>query len=518
VIIRARRFTVAFVAGALVLSGCTFLERSDVRNDGAARTPGETFGDDVSADGRFVSQTASVPLVDGDTNGVSDVYVRDHLANTTERISVAADGGDADARSFTSSISADGRYVLFSSEAQNLLAGETPDGTNLFLRDRTAGSTIRVPVTYDGEAPNELLGDTDLSGNGRVALFETRAGNILEDGSIGGVNVYVHDLDAATTERISVSSSGEPADLQSQAAGISGDGDRVVFMTAAENLGSGTPGRNQVYVRRRSAHTTELVSAAPSGTGAVQGAGAGKDAITNNGRYVVFSSTDSGLTGQGPDNVTTPFVRDLQTGGLTRVVPTGGLPMPLLFLPVGISEDARFVLAAGLLPPSEIQAFVVDRADGTLSRAGSGPAQTRLPTGTLPVAISADGAYAVFDTSDPALVPGPAVPNSHGGTFLRSTVVPTLSIASPSTAARGATVDVTLTGTYLFADPFVSFGGDGVTVTDVAVLDEQHVRVTVQVASDAPPGKRTALLQNQGTGAGPRSGGLTVLVDALTVA
>jgi hypothetical protein len=510
--VSARRLAVALVAGTLALSGCTFLERSDVPSDGVARVAGNGSGDDVSANGRFVALTSSVPLVAGDTNALTDVYVHDHASDVTERITVPIGGGSTDGASSDSSISGDGRYVLFRSAAQNLLPpGETPPGTNLFLRDRTAGTTIRVPLTFDGAAPDESLGDTELSANGRFVLFDTQADNILEDGSFGHSNVYVHDVDAGTTERVSVTTSGEPANLGAYASGISGDGDRVVFETAATNLNP-TQITNQTFLRRRAAHTTELVSAAPDGAPATGGAGAGRDAITDNGRYVVFTSSSTNLTGTGPANQSTPFVRDLQTGTLTRVVPTSGIPLPFTIAALDISEDARYVLLGALLPPSEIQTFVIDRADGRMTYAGSGPAQQRLPAGSIPGALSADGAYVLFSTSDPALV----APGEVRGAFLRSTVVPTLSAASPTSAARGATVDVTLSGTHLFTDPFVSFG-DGTTVTNVAVLDEQHVKVTVHVAPDAAVGKRTALLQNQGTGAGPRSGGLTVLVDALTV-
>ncbi len=152
-----------------------------------------------------------------------------------------------------------------------------------------------------------------------------------------------------------------------------------------------------------------------------------------------------------------------------------------------------------------------DRVRQVLRIVGTTPAQIPL-RGSGAGAISADGAYVTFGTLDPFSPSG----SDRQAVFLRSTVVPTLSAASSSSAARGSTVDVTLTGTYLFANPYVSFG-DGTTVTNVTVLDEEHARVTVQVAPDAPLGARTAIFQNQGTGAGPRSGGLTVLVNALEV-
>jgi hypothetical protein len=320
------------------------------------------------------------------------------------------------------------------------------------------------------------------------------------------------------TERIDVGSDETPANLGSSVSGLSGDGDHVVFMTAANNIGVDSRLANQTYVRHRSAGTTELVSVALDGGAAPGGAGAAQQSMSADGRFVIFRSTASNLTDDPPAGGSglAMFVRDLTTDTTTRVNVTSGVAPPALILPIGISDDGRFVLAAGLsLQPTVIDGFVIDRVKQRLSLAGAGPAQTNLPRGTTPEAISADGAYNVFSTSDPSLV-GPNDRNDRSGVFLRSTVVPTISAAAPSTVDRGATVDVVLTGTYLFAGPFVSFG-EGTTVTNVVAIDEEHARVTVQVAPDAEPGPRTILLQNQGTGAGPRSGGLTVLVDGVIV-
>jgi Tol biopolymer transport system component len=498
----------AAVVATAALSGCTFIERSDVPDSGLTQAGTSGSSAAPSANGRYVAFLAYGPLVASDGNADADIYVRDHLGDTTERVSVAADGGDSNGRSFLPSISGDGRYVLFASDATNLLSsGPTPTGTSLFVRDRTAGVTRRVPVTTDGQPIDGFVNGAALSADGSSVVATIGATNVGAGGSTDVNHVYVTDLDTGTTEQADVSSSEQPASDTSEGHGISGDGSRIVFVTAAPELNPGADGATNVFVRDRTTGTTSLVSATPNGDPGDGSSGdAGNHAITTNGRYVLFVSIADDLTSGDTPQTSDLFVRDLTTGSTERVVATTGVPAPGFMFPYGLSDDGRYVVGQGIKDFNHLQdqqPYLIDRVEQRRSFVATNPAQVPLGAhGQVPT-ISADGAYVTFETPD--------------GTFLRSAVVPTLTAASPTTAARGATVDVTLTGTYLFPDPFVSFSGDGVTVTNVTVLDEHHARVTVQVAPDAEPGKRTAIFQNQGTGAGPRTGGLTVLVNALEV-
>jgi Tol biopolymer transport system component len=517
----------------VALSGCTFIERSDVPEPSAPkRAAGVSFPGDLSQDGRYETFATEAPLVSSDTNGDVDVYVRDHATDTTERISVAVDGGDPNGPSgdpwtpgivgrSLASISGDGRFVAFVSSATNLVPPDQfpePNGVleNLFLRDRVEQTTRYLDITDDDLTLDGEITQLDLDADGTVVLFGSYAVNILPEPVPGSNHVYTYEVATGTTTRESVSSAGEPGNDNSTATGISGDGNRIAFASVATNLVPGTTGTfSRVYLRDRAAGTTTLVSVARDGTVDELAAAIG-DAISANGRYVLFQSESEDLTddGLGPDPVAL-FVRDLSTGTTARVQASTGAPHPRGLSGNGISDDGRFVLSTG--PPGisslDLRTYLWDRARDRVTIVGTTPAQ--IPVRGRGAAMSADGAYVTFGTEDAALIGEHN--GDRSGIFFRSTVVPTLSAAAPSTAARGTTVDVTFTGTYLFADPFVSFSGDGVTVTDVAVLDEEHVRVTLQVAPDAPVGKRTALFQNQGTGAGPRSGGLTVLVDALEV-
>ncbi len=189
----------------------------------------------------------------------------------------------------------------------------------------------------------------------------------------------------------------------------------------------GTDGGSNVFVRDRAAGTTELVSVAlgggpgdgPSGYGSSTTA-----AMSTNGRFVLFVSIADDLTAGDTPQTSDLFVRDRTTHTTQRVVATNGDPAPIFLFPYGLSDDGRFVIGIGLVSSTDLQKqrpYVIDRVEQRRSYIATTPAQTPLPPfGTVP-AISADGAYVSFATTD--------------GTFLRSTVVPTLSASSPSTAA-----------------------------------------------------------------------------------
>jgi Tol biopolymer transport system component len=494
---------------ALTLPGCAFVERVDLRSDGATPSAAAEAGH-LSADGRFVAFGDCVPLVPDDQNGTCDTYVRDVRDDTTERVSVGTAGGDADGQSTPYGISGDGRYVLFLSDATNLVPGGTT-GENLFVRDRTAGTTALVTVTTDGQAPNRPPGNASLSANGRVVVFESEATNLLAGTVADRESVYVRDLVAGTTERASVDDSGVAANDHSASGGVSADGNLVVFESTATNLPGAQPATsyNRVYVRNRSAGTTTLVSAPLSGN--VDGGSIPADhAISTNGRYVLFNSWANGLTVDDPAGTTDVYVRDLQTNTTSLVyaptgVPAHGDPVPLIALnPVGISDDGRYVVINGLRSGdithlTDFQAYVIDRAEQRITL-------VRIPGGrpyTEPVragSISADGGYLTYGTSDPA----------GAGSFVRSTSQPLVLGTAPAVLTRGTTTGVTVTGTH-FVDGAVFDFGPGTTVDAVSVTDAQHADVSVTVAAGATPGPRMVTVIAPGTGPGPGSGGLGFL-------
>ena len=199
------------------------------------------------------------------------------------------------------SISADGRYVAFDSAASNLVTGDTNGLWDVFVRDRTAGTTQRVNVSGSGSQGNDESGFPSISGDGRYVAFESYATNLVSGDTNDALDIFVRDRTASTTQRTSVSSAGSQGDDGSAVASISADGRSVAFMSAASNLVPGDtnydPLNNiaglDVFVRDRVAGTTRRVNLSALGAEATSDS---TDAcISGDGRYVAFASMATNL-------------------------------------------------------------------------------------------------------------------------------------------------------------------------------------------------------------------------------
>ncbi|MDR4484687.1 MAG: FG-GAP-like repeat-containing protein [Nitrospirales bacterium] len=163
----------------------------------------------LSADGRFVAfDSASINLVPGDTNGARDIFVHDRQTGLTTRVSVSSTGAEANGGSSYPRISANGRFVAFTSYASNLVNGDTNGVDDVFVHDRQTGQTTRVNVSSAGveAAPStcDCFGPA-ISGNGRFVAFTSNASNLApgdtNDGGPGseGGDIFVHDLSSSTS-------------------------------------------------------------------------------------------------------------------------------------------------------------------------------------------------------------------------------------------------------------------------------------------------------------------------------
>ncbi len=296
-----------------------------VRDRQASRTERVTdssyFGV-LSVDGRYVAFISDASdLVAGDTNGVMDIFVHDRRTGKTERVSVASDGTQGNSGSDSPSLSADGRYVAFESEASDLVAGSTNGRGGVFVHDRRTGKTERVS---EGTYPC-------LSADGRYAAFVSGASDLVP-GDTNGVNdIFVRDRRTGKMERVSVASDGTLADrggfvpregfLGSLSPALSADGRYVAFTSHATNLVPGdTNGATDIFVHDRWTRKTERVSVASDGA---QANGSSSDrerpAISANGRYVAFTSYASNLVPSDTNGQGDVFVHDRRTGKTERV-------------------------------------------------------------------------------------------------------------------------------------------------------------------------------------------------------
>ncbi len=270
----------------------------------------------ISSAGRYVSFGSDASnLVPGDTNRSADVFVRDRKLGTTRRVSVSSAETQGDSgSSFGPVISSRGRYVAFSSDASNLVPGDTNDSPDVFVRDRELGTTRRVSVSSTGaQGDSESFGPA-ISSAGRYVSFSSDASNLVPGDTNAVQDVFVRDRDLGTTRRVSVSSIGAQGDGVSFDPAISSAGRYVAFSSDASNLVPGdTEGTVDVFVRDRDLGTTRRVSVSTSGA---QGNRISFEPATSSaGRFVSFSSAASNLVPGDTNDTLDVFVRIL---GATR--------------------------------------------------------------------------------------------------------------------------------------------------------------------------------------------------------
>ncbi len=281
----------------------------------SAGTEGEFNSDypSISADGRYVAfESFASNLVPGDTNGKLDIFVHDRLARVTERVSVDSAGVEGNGSSRFPSISGDGRYIAFESEAYNLVPGDCfycPD--DVFVHDRLTGATTRVSVDSTGVEGFWGSGKASISADGRYVAFESYARNLVPGDTNGTEDVFVHDRQTGVTERVSVGSSGAEGNYASLYPSISSDGRYVAFVSGATNLVPGdTNGFGDIFVHDRQIGATTRASVDSAGAEGNGNIWIQFWAISSDGRYVAFDSEATNLVPGDTNGHYDVFVRD----------------------------------------------------------------------------------------------------------------------------------------------------------------------------------------------------------------
>jgi Tol biopolymer transport system component len=242
----------------------------------------------ISADGRYVAfESIATNLVAGDGNGTSDVFVHDRQTKDTTRVSLHTDGTEGNLESNSPSISSDGRYVAFVSNATNLVAGDLNGLFDVFVHDLQAGETTRVSVDSAGVEGNGNSSFPSISGDGRYVAFESDADNLVADDTNNKIDIFVHDLQTGTTTRVSVDLAGVEGNDNSNAPSISADGSSVIFESDATNLvgvGNDSNGVPDIFA-------DDLQAAAGGGGGGGSSSGGG-------GCFIATAADGSVVTGE----------------------------------------------------------------------------------------------------------------------------------------------------------------------------------------------------------------------------
>jgi uncharacterized repeat protein (TIGR01451 family) len=403
--------TALATAGVLVLSGVAaaqpapgFTELVSVSSAGVQGNQ-DSQRPSVSADGRFVAfASLSDNLVPEDTNVSSDIFVRDRRTGTTQRVSVSTTGRQAnrDSGVFNGmggpSISADGRYVAFDSEASNLVRGDTNGAADVFVHDRLTGTTERVSVASGGTQANAGGTEPDISGDGRFVAFASFSDNLVPDTNFTG-DIFVHDRQTGVTERVSEAPDGSDANSQSFAPRLNHDGRFVYFTSFASNLVPGDTDNSDIdaYLFDRQTRTTTAITSnrGSSGSFVINHGIAG--GISGDGRYLTFTTGDNTfITPDTNDFREDAWLVDRGTGQYSLVgVNDAGQQGDDSTFAGDVSDDGRFIAlvsrSTNFGGPANFRenVYVRDRAAGT----------TRI------VSVASDGTEGDLDSLQPAMTP-----------------------------------------------------------------------------------------------------------------
>jgi hypothetical protein len=289
----------------------------------------------VSESGRYVAfVSAATNLVAGDSNGSVDVFIRDRQLGTTERVSLGVAGVQANGESIRPSISADARFVAFESSATNLVAGDTNAASDIFIRDRVAGTTQRVSVSTGGAQRHGFFPRMSADGN-RVA-FISQASNLAIGDSPAQADVFLHLVQEGTTIRVTSAADGGEINNATLGFDMDRSGHRFAVNTYADNLLENMPGGPGLYALQ-----VDEASNPPKG---------GKlkfPATVNFGKVQVGTSGDKVMTlrNQGNQPVAgriflppAPFTAGAD--GYFLLKPHAALPVPLRFHPVEVRKLA----------------------------------------------------------------------------------------------------------------------------------------------------------------------------------
>lgn len=371
------------------------------------------FDASISGDGRYVVFDSDADnLVPNDNNGQRDIFLRDRVAGTTIAVSVTSGGSVGDDSSFEPAISANGRFIAFSSSASDLVANDTNGSDDIFVYDRETQTMERVSIDSSGNEGDDDSFAPAISDDGQVVVFLDQSNNFDEAPTNNRTDVFAYDRGTNTLETVNV-----PAGIGLEFdPNISGDGRFVSYVSPnPEGLTDSNSGTEDVYVFDRTNDTRVNASTDSSGNQTTSGQTSRGGHLSADGRFIAFHSrANFGFT---PDNngaAFDVFVKDLQTDAVERVSQNdAGENGDDESFDRGISGDGRFVLTRSVA--SDLVAndtngaqdvFIFDRDNDRIARVSVNSTGGQATTGSVPYAISTDGRFSVFRNGDTDLVPG----------------------------------------------------------------------------------------------------------------
>jgi hypothetical protein len=351
----------------------------------------------VSSGGAYIAfASAASNLVPQDYAGIQDIFRFERDSGNIERITSGFEGGEANGDSSGASISRDGRYIVFHSEAENLVSNDGNFNLDIFWHDTQNGQTQLISRRPEFSQSNGDSSQAVVSDDGRYVAFQSNASNLVDNDTNGVSDVFVRDLIEDLLVRVSLGASNSQLPGASALGGMSGNGRYVVFTTAVDIDADDFNDVDDVYVRDRQTNQTILVSVTPGGD---SGNNASRNPrITQDGRYIVFESMASDLVTGDTNAVTDIFVYDMAEQLMRRVSrpdggsgqANGGSTDP------SISDDGRYVTfysdASNLVTLGFPGGYIVDLSDNSVAHTNAFEDNLQ---------VSPDGGFVVYDTYVP---------------------------------------------------------------------------------------------------------------------
>ncbi|MCI0399358.1 MAG: hypothetical protein L0322_31090, partial [Chloroflexi bacterium] len=449
----------------------------------------DSWAASLSADGRtIVFQSAASDLVPNDGNNAWDIFIRDRYGATTTRLSLG--GQEANGNSLNPAISAGGRYVAYESMATNLVGDDGNNVRDIFVYDRHTGLTQRVSRHSSGQESNGDSRAPAISADGRWVVFYSEASNLVDGDANNLGDVFLHDRQTGLTQRLSLGLGGQEADGESRNPAISADGQVVVFESMAGNLVNGDGnGKSDIFAYEVQTGAIGLVSVGQGGQPA--DGDSFSPAVSADGSLVAFHSMAANLVAGDDNEEADVFVYDRVGGVMERVsVNSSEGQADDSSGYAAISADGRMVAFSSFArnlhpndqPGDRMDVFVRDRLAGETELASADLTSQEPDGASVNAALSADGRFVVFDSTAGDLVAGDT--NGRVDVFVRDRHPALVLTASYPDGAPGSYF--TITGTHLLREMAATISVNGVVLGTVEGNDEHQVVFRLETAGATP--------------------------------
>jgi Tol biopolymer transport system component len=424
-----------------------------------------------SPDGRFVVfESDANNLVAGDNNGQRDIFLKDLSTGAIIRLSTTAGGAQADSNSLNVQFSPDGGFVVFTSYATNLITGDTNNATDIFLKDLTTGAVTRLSTTANGTQANGNSSDAQLSQDGHLMVFSSTAANLGGSGSFFP-NIFLKDLTTGAVTLVTSAADGTQANGLNSDARFSPDGHSAVFESSANNLVTGDANNQiDIFLKDLSTGAVTLVTNTADGT---QGNGRSYDArFSADGHFVMFTSAATNLVAGDTNGASDIFLKDLNTKAVIRLsTAADGTQANGRSYDARFSADGHFVVftseASNLVADDTngvSDVFLKDLTTGAITRLSTAANGAQTDFDSYTPLFSPDGHSVVFESDATNLVAGDG--NNRTDLFL----VNLFYKANAAAILEGRFIETTL-GVGSASSVNIAWG-DGTSTTETPVADK----------------------------------------------